>query len=192
MTADMIGMGMRREEYQRLVRKRSDQRTQRRHAETAVDEDVRIAAGDQEAVGANEAMAMRLRNAVNAVLDFVHREPGCSDGKAHDGFRQPLSSLANANGEASHRTRFAREGVSGARSAWHSGTHRANPFSESIGWMEGSISAANTVRPMWIWPRVGIANAVVPMKDDDAGLAERAGFEPALGINLNTLSRRAT
>ena len=26
----------------------------------------------------------------------------------------------------------------------------------------------------------------------DVNLAERAGFEPALGINLNTLSRRAT
>jgi hypothetical protein len=39
--------------------------------------------------------------------------------------------------------------------------------------------------------RYGIGAAQIPANINDF-LAERAGFEPALGINLNTLSRRAT
>ena len=56
----------------------------------AIDENVCVTARDQEAVCANEAMAMRLRDPKNSIFDLIYRKLGCCDEKGHGSFEKQL------------------------------------------------------------------------------------------------------
>src|SRR5947209_13025196 len=83
MAADVIDVRMRCKDDQRLLRQRTNQRTQRRNTEAAIDKNVGMAAGDQEAVGANQAMAMWLGDPEDSSLDLVHCKPRGRDVETH-------------------------------------------------------------------------------------------------------------